>query len=95
MTNEEFLQSIFFVTEKLMSQMPDSKFFQETLECIKKIMMSKLTYCSHEAKRSFIENVLDGMLRLLSFNNITEKALQYLLEANVKFITNIELTEIR
>ncbi len=58
MTSQEFLESIFFVTEKLMNEMPDSKFFNDVFDCIKKLMMSKLTYTSSEVKKIFVATVL-------------------------------------
>ena len=46
------------MTEKLMNEMPDSKFFNDVFECIKKLMMSKLTYTSSEVKKVFVATVL-------------------------------------
>ena len=72
-----------------MNEMPNSPFFNDSFECIKKLMMSKLTYTSTEVKKIFITTVLEGMVMLFNVKNITERGLLYLLEANIKFISNI------
>lgn len=58
-------------------------------------MMSKLTYTASEIKKIFTSTVLEGMNRLFRISNPTERGILHLLEANSKFISNIEMPEIR
>ena len=59
--------------------MPESRFFNDVFECIKKLMMSKLTYTSSEVKKIFIHTVLVGMNRLFRVNKINERGYLHLL----------------
>lgn len=48
-------------------------------------MLTKLFYTSTEAKKNFIQSMLQGMIRLLRLNSLTEESTLSLIESNSKF----------
>ena len=93
--SREFIDSMFYVIEKLIVDDSTSPFLAITLECIQKIMLTKLFYTSTEAKKNFIQSMLQGMIRLLRLNSLTEESTLSLIESNSKFLINIELYQVR
>lgn len=63
--NREFIESIYFVIEKLVLDDPKSPFLKYTLECLQKIMLTKLFYSSTEVKKEFTLAMIQGMNRLM------------------------------
>ena len=58
-------------------------------------MLTKLFYSSNEVKKNFIQSMLQGMVKILKIDSLTEETVLSLIESNSKFLINIELYQIR
>ena len=81
--------------EKLITDDPKSGFLSITLECLQKMMLTKLFYSSTQLKNEFILTMIRGINRIFRLSNLNEETLLSLLESNSKFLINIELYQIR
>ena len=81
--------------EKLITDDPKSGFLSITLECLQKMMLTKLFYSSTQLKNEFILTMIRGINRIFRRSNLNEETLLSLLESNSKFLINIELYQIR
>lgn len=92
--DKEFVTSIFFVADKLINDNFEKNnlnatFLATTLECIQKIMLTKLFYASSEIKSDFIKTALACMARLLESKKLTDASILSLLESNSKLLINV------
>ena len=92
---KEFVESIFFIVEKLISEMPDSDFMHITLDCLQKIVLCRLSYTDKDTVSAFERILITGMNRIMVNPALTEKVLQKVLDANIKMLNNIDLYKFR
>lgn len=83
------------ITDNFEKSHLNSTFLATTLECIKKIVLTKLFYTPSDVKNDFIKTVLTCMAKILNCKDLDEASLLSLIESNYKFLINIELHVIR
>ena len=91
----DFYESLFFLTQRFMIERPSDMLLLTCIDSLKKIILTRVTFCQKPERKKFTRNSLVGITRLMRITRNSNNVIIDMIQFNIKMLANIHLRKFR